>query len=1463
MDVPHTLTAIYGSSGSATKTLSSIIINGPSSVSENTSQQYTVTATFTDGSALSVSPAWSESSNYATLSDSGVLDGGSVNADTAVTVNASFSSGGITKSASKSITILNTNVVQAYTLTVNASSGGQVYITPDQKSYAAGTVVQLFSSPDDGYVRAGWDGDASGIDRTISLTMNGNKIVNANFVQDTSKSSVNGVILPAQAAIEGGAWKLSPYTAWQFDGDHIGLVQPGTHSLTFRSIPGWIEPEGRAVQIVGGQPMTMTGTYREILGSIQMTINPAQAAQAGARWRLNGGAWNESGVTVPNVPTGSNTIEFLAVSGWNSPSSQTISVNRGIVSTPSCDYGPPAGVPIITSVAPRTGPIAGNTTVTIEGANFQPGTTVTFGGVAAKSVTVDSPTRITVVTPSRASYGTVALSVNSGGQTVTQSNGFSYLTPIGANMDLVGQIGGSFLSVEVLGSYAYFGEGACFVVMDISNPFSPVERGRLPMPALVNGIAVVNEKAYVACGAQGFYVLDIAAPTSPSIIGFYATSEARAVVADGTVAYLADGDWGLKIIDVSNAYAPTLLSSIDTPGWAQQVQIGNYAGKKCALVADGTGGVRIIDVTAPSTPVELAVISTSNATGIVDIKAVGSKLYTSGYEKGVQVFDMTNPSLPVLKGSYSSILGVPIDVVGSTVYTGTSLLQILNASNPTSISQTGQVDLGSSVYRFRVSGNYAYIAAGAKGFKVVSISNPASPVLTATKTGVGAVNSIAVSGNVLLAGKDTGGMDTIDISNPAHPVPLAHIGSTRVTNIAVKSNTAFLVNYAERNIDTVDISQPSSPALIMSNSTKFAAGDVSFLNSTPILVGGDTNQSPYRPRLDILSTNPASPQRVSSLVLSTDSGVASAVSSSGNWGFVVCPNRALYIVDLTTQSNPALVGRLLFSGYLLDVASTDDASYVYVADSDNGIQVVDARNMTAPILVKTIDPPQSVSKSVNGVCVVGSRLYVSDPTWVFVYDISNPADPIQVASYDVPRVASNGSLLVVVGDLLYIAAGDSGVTILRVQDTEKPTVFINSPTTTTYETASSLVSLSGISSDNQGVVRVSWKNSRGGGSVASGTSKWQANDIHLFSGDNIITITAEDSNGNLSTATLTVTATQLDMTSPVVSITGPRLEKQFTVISPTVALAGAAADNIGVTDLTWANDRGGSGSLQLTQGTWNVPNLALREGPNRITVTAKDSGGSSGSDTTTIYYISPDFAPPTLTIDFPTVNATYATSFSTINLSGQSGDDRGVAKVEWANDRGGAGTSNSCAPWSINGIILQPGLNIIDVTATDTNGNVSTDTLSVTYNLSSISSTYSTWQGIQFTALDITAGLTTLTADFDRDSVANILEYAFGMNPKVADATGIAPNVSGNKLQISFSCDATRTDITYTVQSSTTLAPNSWADIARSVGGAATIPIGSLSTVSDSSTGLRTVTVTDSTAISGGKRFLRVKVTSP
>jgi len=141
---------------------------------------------------------------------------------------------------------------------------------------------------------------------------------------------------------------------------------------------------------------------------------------------------------------------------------------------------------------------------------------------------------------------------------------------------------------------------------------------------------------------------------------------------------------------------------------------------------------------------------------------------------------------------------------------------------------------------------------------------------------------------------------------------------------------------------------------------------------------------------------------------------------------------------------------------------------------------------------------------------------------------------------------------------------------------------------------------------------------------------------------------------------------------------------------------------------------------------------------------------------------------------------------------------------------------------------------------------------------------YSIWQGTNFTAAEILTGLTTMATDFDNDGMPNLLKYAFGMDPKAFNMSPVTVTILGNNLQISFPCNSACTDITYTVQSSSTLAPNSWTDIAQSSGGATMLPIGTLSTVTDTGIRQRTVTVTDSTPLPAkGKRFFRVKVTNP
>jgi hypothetical protein len=106
-----------------------------------------------------------------------------------------------------------------------------------------------------------------------------------------------------------------------------------------------------------------------------------------------------------------------------------------------------------------------------------------------------------------------------------------------------------------------------------------------------------------------------------------------------------------------------------------------------------------------------------------------------------------------------------------------------------------------------------------------------------------------------------------------------------------------------------------------------------------------------------------------------------------------------------------------------------------------------------------------------------------------------------------------------------------------------------------------------------------------------------------------------------------------DTTAPTVTITAPTSNATYTTSSSPLALGGTAADNVGVTQVTWANDRGGSGSATSTTNwtNWSA-SVALQSGTNVLTVTARDGAGNPGTDTLTVTYTPPTDNPvPTTT----------------------------------------------------------------------------------------------------------------------------------------------------------------------------------------------------------------------------------------
>lgn len=63
-------------------------------------------------------------------------------------------------------------------------------------------------------------------------------------------------------------------------------------------------------------------------GALRVTLGPAEAVAAAARWRLDGGTWHHSGDVVGDLVPGTYAVDFSPVADWGRPSARTVHIER-------------------------------------------------------------------------------------------------------------------------------------------------------------------------------------------------------------------------------------------------------------------------------------------------------------------------------------------------------------------------------------------------------------------------------------------------------------------------------------------------------------------------------------------------------------------------------------------------------------------------------------------------------------------------------------------------------------------------------------------------------------------------------------------------------------------------------------------------------------------------------------------------------------------------------------------------------------------------------------------------------------------------------------------------------------------------------------------------------------------------------------------------------------------------------
>jgi hypothetical protein len=172
--------------------------------------------------------------------------------------------------------------------------------------------------------------------------------------------------------------------------------------------------------------------------------------------------------------------------------------------------------------------------------------------------------------------------------------------------------------------------------LDISNPGAPTEVSSYDTPGYAQDVVVVDGRAYVADGESGLRILDVADVSAPAEIGLFRAEggDIRGVQVAGSHAYLAAGNLGLKVVEVSDATNPREVGWVDTPGRAHCIHVsGSYA-----YIGD-TDRLRVFDISTPSTPRGVASHKVPG-TLAQGLWAEDGTAYVAAHQAGLLIFEL-------------------------------------------------------------------------------------------------------------------------------------------------------------------------------------------------------------------------------------------------------------------------------------------------------------------------------------------------------------------------------------------------------------------------------------------------------------------------------------------------------------------------------------------------------------------------------------------------------------------------------------------------------------------------------------------------------------------------------------------------------------------------------------------------------------------------------------------------------
>ncbi|MCA9303553.1 MAG: hypothetical protein KC996_05470 [Phycisphaerales bacterium] len=599
--------------------------------------------------------------------------------------------------------------------------------------------------------------------------------------------------------------------------------------------------------------------------------------------------------------------------------------------------------------------------------------------------------------------------------------------PLGSQKVITNALDGGVLSVQDGICYAYNKYGRSLDVIRLREIVSPVFLGMYEGFDRPLDFELQGEVAYVADSEAGLLIVDVSDPASPVLQSSILDVAASVSISD-SIAYVSgvgfEGNT-LYVIDIKNPADPKLIGSQPT------TRSGT------TLIHDGVlyvgsgysgNGLGIYDISNPLVPEYVGEFEDIENRSVHSLSAHDSWLYVGS--SSILLYDISMPTNPeyILSGSGGYIGAGSIQFSGTRMFASTSwgfssfILQDLSQLFLNSTFRY-ENESGSAVV---LDGTRAYYGSGMH-VRILDVSDSSSMTEIGSTDAPTDIRDLAVIGSKLYtlygvyAGSELfGGLQIHDVGHLPSPSLLSTFDpAAPALRVTIHNDLAYIGTNDDLAI--LDVSDPAQPAFLGTYATEDSSGKLKVVGSKGFIASGAEG-------LDIVSfADPTQPERIS---LIDTPGHAQAVVVREDKAYIADWESGLQIIDVSDLSNPYIVGTLATPEKAEDLVVLE--AIVYVASGTSGLLIIDASDPAAPVQIGSYVPNNGLVKTVE---VIDQIAYVGT-RGLHVVDVSDPTTPQLLGIAEL--TSSYAYDLMIVDSRAYIANGSGGISIVDLSNPYEP-----------------------------------------------------------------------------------------------------------------------------------------------------------------------------------------------------------------------------------------------------------------------------------------------------------------------------------------------------------------------------------------------------------------------------------------